>query len=161
MINDFHPQSRIWIYPSNQVLSDSDQAFISSELNTFCKEWTAHDKQLKASYSILKNRFILLAVDEKIEGASGCSIDKSVKKLKQIAELLGIDFFSHEWIYFAGENDSTFPIHFRELSEAFDSGKITPKSILYNTSLSKLKDMENQFEMPIEQSPFYSRIKVS
>jgi hypothetical protein len=42
-------------------------------------EWAAHGTSLVSSYQLKYNRFIILAVDQDVQSATGCSIDASVE----------------------------------------------------------------------------------
>ena len=90
--------SRIWIYQSDRILSDKEVTFIQQKLLTFCNEWKAHQAHLKSSYKVFHARFIILLVDEQQQNASGCSIDSSVKVIKEIEAEFGIDLFNRTQI---------------------------------------------------------------
>src|ERR1700759_2190076 len=89
----FSENSRVWIYQSDKELTDSEVALLQSQLDNFTTGWTAHNNQLKAKAEIRYNRFIILVVDESQAGASGCSIDKSVRFMKDIEQEFGINLF--------------------------------------------------------------------
>src|SRR6202012_4843064 len=80
----FSEQSRVWIYQSDRELSDEQVKQVLNQLNLFAAEWTAHNHQLKAKAEVRYNRFLILIVDESQAGASGCSIDSSVRFIKQL-----------------------------------------------------------------------------
>ena len=92
--------SRVWVYQSDRGLSDKEVVFIQQKLFTFCKDWKSHQAHLKSSYKVLHNRFIILLVDEQEQNASGCSIDSSVKVIKEIETEFDIDFFNRTQIAF-------------------------------------------------------------
>ncbi len=70
--------SRVWIYQANRSFSDKELQELQVELESFIEGWTAHSSDLKAGYEIRYNRFIILALDQSLTSASGCSIDASV-----------------------------------------------------------------------------------
>ena len=76
--------ARVWVYQSNTILSDAEVNTIKNEGAHFISDWAAHGSNLKASFDVLFNRFIVIAVDEQQATASGCSIDKSVKFVKEL-----------------------------------------------------------------------------
>jgi hypothetical protein len=70
-------ESKIWVYQSNRKFSDTEFSEIESAFS-FLENWAAHNKfsfLLSAKY----NRFIILAVDQDVQSATGCSIDASVE----------------------------------------------------------------------------------
>src|SRR5690242_11524154 len=87
------PDSRIWIYQSDRELTTEEVEQIKDETRKFLESWTAHNQTLKAGCEIRYNRFLILMVDEKSAGASGCSIDKSVHFIKSIEKNFKVSFF--------------------------------------------------------------------
>ena len=76
--------SRVWIYPSNRILSPDELSQITSALTTFIEGWTAHNQALEASFEIRYNRFIVIGLNQEKVPASGCSIDASVHFIQQL-----------------------------------------------------------------------------
>ncbi len=97
--------SRVWVYQSDKSLSDKEIVLIQQKLLTFCNDWKAHQVHLKSSYKVLYNRFIILLVDEQQQNASGCSIDSSVKVIKEIETEFGINLFNRTQIAFEREGE--------------------------------------------------------
>ena len=82
-MNNFSPQSKVWVYQSNREFTASETEEIKKIGLLFTRDWTAHGSQLNASLDILYNRFIVVMVDENDASASGCSIDKSLAFIKK------------------------------------------------------------------------------
>ena len=57
-------ESRIWIYQSSDDFTDSDVDLINKKSDLFVSNWMAHNKELQASFKILNNRFLVIAVNE-------------------------------------------------------------------------------------------------
>jgi hypothetical protein len=57
---------------------------IRSDLDVFLETWTAHGNNLKAGYEIKYKRFIILALDQSAQNATGCSIDASVHFIQHL-----------------------------------------------------------------------------
>ncbi len=92
--------ARVWIYQSDRKLSEMEQRTISDTLQSFINQWTAHNQPLKASFAVLYDYFVVLAVDESYTGASGCSIDSSVAIILQLSDQLTVDFFNRTTVAF-------------------------------------------------------------
>src|SRR3954462_5593014 len=91
--------SKVWIYASQAPFTSEQCAIISNELTQFTDAWQAHGVELKASYEIKHNHFIVIGVDESHHAPSGCSIDKSVQIIKSIESQLGIDLMNRLVVY--------------------------------------------------------------
>src|SRR5579871_543319 len=88
---DMPLNSKIWIYQADRFMTEEETAFIENILKEFTHSWESHGQPLKAEFNICHRLFILLAVDEEIKDASGCSVDKSVHIIKMIGQKLNID----------------------------------------------------------------------
>lgn len=83
--------SRIWLYSSSRPFSEPEQVLIRTALQTFCEGWGTHGKGMHTSFEILHEQLLVLAVDESQLGASGCSIDGSVRALRELEQSLGLN----------------------------------------------------------------------
>ncbi len=77
-------KARIWIYPSSRPFTETEKAEITQKLKDFITQWTAHGASLEASFSLPYNRFIVIALDENTQSATGCSIDASVRVIQEL-----------------------------------------------------------------------------
>ncbi|MGB0879774.1 MAG: ABC transporter ATPase, partial [Polaribacter sp.] len=66
--------SRIWIYQSDREFTQEEIEKITQKATHFINQWTRHGEDLKGSFTIKYNQFLVLAVDEGFNNVSGCSI---------------------------------------------------------------------------------------
>lgn len=143
--------SRIWIYQTNRPLSSEEEKIISSVLSEFCSQWSAHGKPLTTSFKIELGHFLILSVDEKTAGASGCSIDGSVRVLKNLGQQLTIDFFDRSKVAFLLEGEiRLFPLH--ELSTLFKSATLKASSTTFNNLVSDKETFEKAWKTSAEKT---------
>ena len=83
--------SRVWIYQANRSFTNEELEEIQSRLDQFVTQWTAHGADLQAGYLIKYKRFIVLALDQQINAATGCSIDASVHFIQQLEKEFNVD----------------------------------------------------------------------
>lgn len=147
MRNDLSGSSRLWIYQAERDLQPQETEYLNTELAEFCISWTAHDQKLKAGHDILHNRFIVLSVDESMNDASGCSIDKSTRHLKELSQHLGIDFFNRlQMAYLSGSEVKTLALS--EIEEAIQQGQINEDTLFFNTNINRLEQLDTEFLIP-------------
>lgn len=132
--------SRVWVYQSDRNLSDKEVVFVQQKLLNFCNEWKAHQTHLKSSYKVLHNRFIIILVDEQQQNASGCSIDSSVKFIKEIEAEFGIDLFNRTQIAFdqKGEIVTLSIAEFKKVVQA--------DTVVFNNLVTTKADLEENWE---------------
>ena len=76
--------SKIWIYQSNRKLTEDEVTAITKKCQEFVENWAAHGTSLEASFLLKYNRFIIFAVNQAVQNATGCSIDASVHFIQQL-----------------------------------------------------------------------------
>ena len=143
--------SRLWIYQSSRELTEDEVKWVAEELKAFTDQWDAHGKKLSADAEIRYKRFVLIAVDERMEMPSGCSIDKSVHVLKQAGIKLGIDFFDRTQVACrTGDQIRTFD--FRQCRELLEGGELTRETVIFDNTIQKLQQLDSEWMKPLKES---------
>ncbi len=142
--------TRIWVYQSDRKLTEKEAELINAEYKSFCESWEAHGQPLKTSFQLLFKQFLILAVDEGVHHASGCSIDGSVRVLKNLQNQ-GINFLDASKIAFL-INEEIKLFGRLELKPLFASGFLTPQTITFNNLVATKGEWETQWRIPVEKS---------
>jgi hypothetical protein len=145
------PHSRIWIYQTDRPFSVDEEKVISDSLLSFCSQWEAHGNPLQTSFKIDYHQFVILAVDESSAGASGCSIDGSVRVLKELGNQLEIDFFDRSRVAFL-ENDKINTYSLPQLKSLFESGKLTSASQTFNNLVVNKGEWKINWKTAVQKS---------
>jgi hypothetical protein len=145
------PDSRLWIFQANRKFSDRDQAIIHDALKLFTDGWAAHGQALKASFELRYDHFILIAVDEGFNNASGCSIDASVHSIKSIEQKLGVSLLNRDQVAFL-KNAKVELVPVRNLKEANQQGIWNESSLMFNNVLTTKGQLESEWLIPAGQS---------
>ena len=144
--SQFRPTSKVWVYTADRILTDAEQETIEKELKPFISSWAAHGDELYGDSIIHENRFVILAVDESSVTASGCSIDTSVKFMKELGNKIGVNFFDR--MNLIVERDNNFKsVHISDLKEYLDWN-------VYNPMVSNLNELRENWRVPVAASPF-------
>ena len=97
MLVDFNilpDNSRVWIYSSMNILTGEQKDYILNSIKTHLTYWEAHGIPLTAGVKILENHFIVVALDENENLASGCSIDSLNEVIQKIERKLSISLMN-------------------------------------------------------------------
>ncbi len=144
--NEMPGSSRLWIYQADRPFTAPERVSLENDLVHLCETWKAHEVPLKTSFQIAYKQFIVLAVDERDAGASGCSIDGSVRWLKGLQQRLGIDFFNRQQVAFLdGERISLYPLS--QLKTLFENGVLNARSVAFNNALTTKADWEHAWKV--------------
>ena len=149
---DFSPDSRVWVYVCNRQLTGAEAIEIQQQLNAFCQQWTAHNQALLATAEVFENQFVLLMVDETRAGASGCSIDKSVRFLEELGSALNVDFFERMRFAWVGEDNQLQFANQPELVAAVKNQHITEATLMVNTLVQSKRDLAEKWLQTFNKS---------
>ncbi|SDX50911.1 hypothetical protein SAMN05444411_106102 [Lutibacter oricola] len=143
--------SRVWIYQSSKSFSNEEIEIINSKTEDFIENWTRHGDDLKASYRVVYNQFIVLAVDEKFNDVSGCSIDASVNLIKQLEKEFNTNLTDKLNISFkVGEAINI--VKLADFQKYAKDGKITSNTIVFNNLVNTKADFDKNWEVTADKS---------
>lgn len=143
--------SRVWIYQANRSFTSEELEEIQSRLDQFVTQWTAHGADLQAGYLIKYKRFIILALDQQVNAATGCSIDASVHFIQQLEKEFNVDLLDKMNVsYKQGE----FIAHksltdFRKMAK---QKAVSPKTIVFNNLVNNKAEFLSDWEVPASES---------
>ncbi len=143
--------SRIWIYQSNREFSSEEINVITLNAKKFIENWTRHGDDLRGSFTMVYNRFVVIAVDENFANVSGCSIDASVRFIQQIQSELNVDLLNKLHIAFK-TNDDVNSVSLNDFRSFIASDKITQDTIVFNNLVNTKADFESKWEVPAKES---------
>jgi len=143
--------SRVWIYQSSRALSDTEVEKLNALCDEFTTQWAAHGQNLVAKHRVYFNRFVCLFVDETAHGASGCSIDSSVRFIKSLEREMKIVLMSRtEVAFMIDQTVQIIPLN--EIPEAVASGSIHAHTAGFNNTVSTVKEMQQDWSTPASKS---------
>lgn len=150
MFVDFNslPQtSRIWIYQADRPFTGQDKDLISRFLPQYCVGWAAHGQPLKASFDIRFDQFIIMAVDEEFNSTSGCSVDDSVRAIKEVEKTTSLNFFNRQLITFL-KDDHVITLEMSTLKQKFTSGMWNEATLTFNNLVTAKYQLEKEWLVP-------------
>jgi len=143
--------SRIWVYQADRTLTEHEVEQIAKKLVPFVSNWKRHGDDLKASFKIVYQQFVILAVDEDYNDVSGCSIDASVHIIREIEKELNIDMFDKMKVTFKdGTNINTITL--QEFKTYAKQQKINTKTVVFNNMINSKIDLINAWEIEAGKS---------
>ena len=143
--------SRVWIYQADREFTNSELAVIATKAEEFINSWTRHGDNLKGSFTIKYNQFLVLAVDESFNSVSGCSIDSSVRFVQELENELQLDLMNKMNITFKNDEHINL-VKLSDFQKFAKEKKITAETIVFNNMVNTKEDFENNWEVPAEKS---------
>ncbi len=154
MLVDFEKlpdSSRVWIYQANRSFSEEELQEIKTATDVFIEQWTAHGQDLKAGYEIRYNRFLILALDQQVAAASGCSIDASVHFIQELEKKYNVSLLDKMNVsYKQGAYVAYKPLlEFKKMAKA---KSVSPKTIVFNHLVTNKGEYLEHWEVPASES---------
>lgn len=146
--------ARVWVYMADRNFSAVEVEEICVRISEFTSQWAAHGHALKADGACLFNRFVVLAVDEMAHGASGCSIDSSVKFIRELEATFQTNFFNRQLMAFAQQDDEVETIVFTALNESLAQGLLTDQTPVFNNLVGTVGELRSNWLKPLAESPY-------
>jgi hypothetical protein len=157
---DFHPNSRVWIYQSNRIFGLMEALQIEKMLNDFVAGWQAHGDQVKGYGTLFFGQFIILMADETQTGVSGCSTDSSVRLIKAIEQQFGVSLFDRQLLAFVVK-DKVQLLPLAQLNHAIENQFINGDTLYFNNLAATKAALEHEWIIPVKESWLKTRIKTA
>lgn len=143
--------ARIWIYQANRPLNAIDKEVISEAAEQFINQWTRHGDDLKGSFTLLYDHFLILAVDEGFASVSGCSIDASVHFVQQLQQALQLDLLDKMNVSFKMGTHINI-VSLSDFKAFAQAQKITSETIVFNNLVNTKAALKDAWEVKAKDS---------
>lgn len=157
---DFHPDSRVWVYQSSRIFSLGEALDIEELLKEFAAQWKSHGTPVKGEAHLFFGQFIVLLADETATGVSGCSTDSSVRLIKDIEQRFHVNMFDRTTLAFVVK-DKIQLLPLSQLQYAAENGFITTDTLYFNNLVQTKEELENKWIVPVKESWLKSKVSFS
>ncbi|MCA8833073.1 hypothetical protein [Hymenobacter pini] len=140
--------ARLWIYQANRLFTTAEIEALQPALQQFAAEWTSHGRALQASAAILHQQFLVVGLDEAVADASGCSIDASVRFVRQVEEQLGVELLDKSRMAFL-LNSKVQLLTRTELKQAVEQGLIGPDTPYFDNTIATQAQLQTKWPAPV------------
>lgn len=149
--NSLPEDSRVWIYQANRSFSDEEIEQIKTQLDTFIEAWTAHGKDLEAGYKLLYKRFIVIAINQNMNAATGCSIDASVSFIQELEKQYNVDLMDKMNVSYKQGEFIAYKslIDFKKMAQ---QKAVSKNTIVFNNLVNTIEDFNENWEVPASES---------
>jgi len=158
--NNFHPDSRVWVYQCNRTFSLNETLEIEEILKEFTMQWKSHGTPVKGGAHLFFGQFIVLLADETATGVSGCSTDSSIRLIKDIEKRFSVDMFDRTTLSFVVK-DKVALVPLSQLQHAAENGLINEDTLYFNNLVQTKTELESQWIVPVKDSWLSRKITFS
>ena len=144
-------ESKIWIYQSSRKFSEEEVTAIATDLSEFLTNWSSHGTLLESSFQIKYNRFIIIAVNQEVQPATGCSIDASVAFIQNLEQKYTVDLLDKMNVAFKQGEFVTYKtlLDFKKLAK---DKSVSENTIVFNNLVNTIEEFNEGWEIPASES---------
>lgn len=151
-LSDFNPNSRVWVYQADRILTSGEIDKIESHIKPFAKTWAHHGQNLKSYAAVMYDLFVVFVVDETTAEVGGCGIDSSVHLMQKISTEMNIDFFNRFAVSFFN-GDKIECLNKECFTELVTTDKNwTDETLVFNNQVNTLEGLNNNWIIPFKDS---------
>lgn len=150
--NQLPDDARVWVFGSDRPLNDQQRARLLATVDDHLAQWKAHGSPLTCARVWTENQFLTIGVDQRTEGASGCSIDALFRTLQQLERELGLSLVGGGRVFYRTRNGDVNAVDREEFYGLAERGAITRNTPVFDTTVMTLGDWRARFEGPAEAS---------
>lgn len=144
-------EARVWIYQANRTFTDDEITELKASLDEFLQQWTAHGANLKAGYEIRYKRFLVIALDQAMNMASGCSIDASVHFIQELEKKYGVDLLDKMNVSYR-QGDFIAYKALADFKKMAKEKAVSQNTIVFNNLVNTKEEYQNYWEVPARDS---------
>lgn len=144
-------EARVWIYPASRPFTDEERPQLEAALREFLEAWTVHGASIRAGFDLPYSRFVVIGLDQSEHGASGCSIDASVRFIQQLESRFQVVLLDRMNVtYKQGEFLAHKPLEeFRKMAA---DRAVGPSTVVFNNLVNTKAEYAEHWEVPASES---------
>jgi hypothetical protein len=142
---------KIWIYTLSKQLAAEQELELKTTCQNFVSTWTAHDVSLDASYELYKHRLLIFKVDEANYNASGCSIDKQLRLVKELEQKFDIELLNRLLVAYES-NDEINVVKNNRIAELLENSIISADTLVFDNTITDAEDLKTNWKKPLGQT---------
>ena len=147
--------AKVWVYPSSRKFYPNEISEVETKLKEFVETWKSDDTNFKASYRFLYNRFLILIADDKNSPLTNTVIDASVSFILELQKKYDIELLDKMNVCFKQGKYVQYK-ELKDFKKLLKNRAITAKTIIFDNLITTKQELENFWEIPIEES-WYKR----
>lgn len=144
--------ARVWIFGAAAPVDDVDSAKLLAAVDAYLLQWKAHGHPLTAAREWRDERFLVIGVDQRTEGASGCSIDGLFRTLQDLERAVGSSMVGGGLVFFRGPGALVCSLPREDFEALARRGGADDSTVVFDTTLTTAGDYRGRFEVPASRS---------
>ncbi len=142
---DLPDDARVWIFGSDAPIDDIDAPRLLAAVDGFLYAWKAHGNPLTCAREWRDEHFLVIGVDQRTEGASGCSVDGLFRTLQAIEQGIGASLVGGGRVYFRDALGLLHTVMRPDFEALAKNGNAAATTTVFDTTLTTKADYVARF----------------
>ncbi|MCU0317777.1 MAG: hypothetical protein MUC61_00320 [Amoebophilaceae bacterium] len=146
-------EAHVWVYQASRPFGQEEKAAVLQKAQEFLGQWASHGLPLQCSAEILYDQFLILAVDETLQSATGCAVDASVKFIRTLEQAFQVDLLSRTHVAFR-QGEDNFLVPLSQLEDSIRQGAISEDMLTFDNTITKKTEIVDKWLVRAGESWF-------
>ncbi len=138
--------ARVWVFGAAAPVDDIDAAKLLAAVDAYLLQWKAHGHPLTVARDWRDERFLAIGVDQRTEGASGCSIDGLFRMLQDLEKAVGSPMVGGGLVFFRGPGELVCALSREDFEALARRGGASGETVVFDTTVTSAGDYRARFE---------------
>ena len=144
--------ARVWVFGAAAPVDDIDAAKLLAAVDAYLLQWKAHGHPLTAAREWRDERFLAIGVDQRTEGASGCSIDGLFRTLQDLERAVGSSMVGGGLVFFRGPGELVCALARDDFEALARRGGADRETVVFDTTVTSAGEYRERFETKAAKS---------
>ncbi|MEA3245946.1 MAG: hypothetical protein U9Q74_07290 [Gemmatimonadota bacterium] len=140
--------ARVWVFGAAAPVDDVDSRRLLAAVDGFLVQWKAHGHPLTCARDWRDDRFLVVGVDQRTEGASGCSIDGLFRTLQGLERAIGTTLVGGGRVYFRDAQGFVHAVTRTEFEAMTARNEVGADTAVFDTTVTTARAARTSFEQP-------------
>ena len=144
--------ARVWVFASQAPLDEIDAPRLLAAVDGYLLTWKAHGAALTCARQFNEEYFLVVGVDERASGASGCSIDGLFRVLQKIEDGIGTSMVGGGNVYFRDPTGLVVWCTRAQFELMSKTREVSGETRVFDLTVTTVGEFRTRFERPAEES---------
>lgn len=137
--------ARIWVFGAAAPIDEVDAPRLLAAVDAFLFDWKAHGHPLTCGRHWRDDHFLVVGVDQRTEGASGCSVDGLFRTLQSIEKGIGTSLVAGGLVFFRDEVGLVHALPRAVFERLAATGHVGSATTVFDQTITTVAEYNDRF----------------
>ena len=151
-IDTLPDDARTWVFGATPALDADAAGRLLADVDAHLADWSAHGAPLTVGRALDEQRFLVIAVDQRTAGASGCSIDGLFRVLQRAEAGYGVSLVAGGRVFWRDAHGVVQGGTREDFRATAAAAQVNLESRVFDTTVGTLGALRSEFEKRAAES---------